>query len=354
MKLTLKLALIVLVTAAGSASQGFTFFGKTKAKSFQIEPYVFMDHGERVSVGWQYAKGRPQKMALNVPLCGLNSVSYQVDGMPMPKHVQSLPCPCSGQPVRFAFLADTQEGVDKDATFARLIRKFNNMAVIYGGDLVQNGEVDSQWEDFFAATKVLNSETLMIPVVGNHEYRSDNNADGWNRYFGVEARDAHYSVWIGDVHVMVLNSNFSSDPHLVYGQLPWLESELIQKARWKVVVFHHPPYSKSIMHQILYPKKEYVHIQEDYVPLFEKYNVDVVLNGHTHIYEHSLKNGIHYITTGAAGGKMGHLGGTNPFELQMVETRSAIQFEVSQDIFRSTAYTIDGKTLDDILIRKSR
>ena len=33
-------------------------------------------------------------------------------------------------------------------------------------------------------------------------------------------------------------------------------------------------------------------------PLFEMYDVDLVLNGHDHLYERSAKNGVDYVVTG--------------------------------------------------------
>ena len=35
------------------------------------------------------------------------------------------------------------------------------------------------------------------------------------------------------------------------------------------------------------------------MPLFEKYHVTAGLFGHDHNYQHYLKNGIHYVITGA-------------------------------------------------------
>ena len=37
--------------------------------------------------------------------------------------------------------------------------------------------------------------------------------------------------------------------------------------------------------------------------ILEKYKVPLVLSGHTHMYERSYKNGVHYIVAGPAGGR---------------------------------------------------
>ena len=39
------------------------------------------------------------------------------------------------------------------------------------------------------------------------------------------------------------------------------------------------------------------------LPLVEKYGVKIVFSGHTHIYERSLKNDVHYVIGGLVGGR---------------------------------------------------
>ncbi len=57
-------------------------------------------------------------------------------------------------------------------------------------------------------------------------------------------------------------------------------------------MFHHPPFSIGFFNSALAPKKEYVSLRQKFVPLFEKYKVDLVQNGHTHIFERAAKKGV--------------------------------------------------------------
>ena len=78
-----------------------------------------------------------------------------------------------------------------------------------------------------------------------------------------------------------------------------------------IVAMHHPPFASSVMNGE--PDQEI--LQNDYVPLFEKYGVKLVLNGHTHMYERSFKDGVHYIIAGPAGGSRAIPLGVNRYKV---------------------------------------
>src|SRR5699024_4853818 len=64
-------------------------------------------------------------------------------------------------------------------------------------------------------------------------------------------------------------------------QALWLEnvmtSKAYRKSPFKVVLMHIPPFHSGDWHGTM-------HCRELFAPLFEKYNVDVVISGHTHRY----------------------------------------------------------------------
>ena len=51
---------------------------------------------------------------------------------------------------------------------------------------------------------------------------------------------------------------------------------------WIIVMFHKPFYSSLSSHM-----QEYI-MREKYQPVFDKYGVDLVLQGHNHIYDRTL------------------------------------------------------------------
>lgn len=63
-------------------------------------------------------------------------------------------------------------------------------------------------------------------------------------------------------------------------QSAWIEQQLKSStARWKFVVFHFPPYNSQ---------EDYPDLLNYWVPLFDQYDVDMVMNGHYHYYMRSF------------------------------------------------------------------
>ncbi|WP_229208898.1 metallophosphoesterase family protein [Dyadobacter luticola] len=59
-------------------------------------------------------------------------------------------------------------------------------------------------------------------------------------------------------------------------QTAWIEEQLKNsKAKWKFAMFHFPPYNVE---------EPYDEIMREWCSLFDKYHVDMVMNGHMHYY----------------------------------------------------------------------
>jgi hypothetical protein len=124
------------------------------------------------------------------------------------------------------------------------------------------------------------------PVPGNHEYvRSGDSLDasGYFRYFGAAAGDpakGYYSYDIGSWHLIALNSQCGALDGCRAGsrQERWLRRDLAEHpARCTLAYWHEPRFSSG------------PHGQE---PVYDDFwrdlyaaGVDVVLNGHNHVYE---------------------------------------------------------------------
>ena len=102
---------------------------------------------------------------------------------------------------------------------------------------------------------------------------------------------AYFSFNIGNVHVISLDSYGMDDGvyrlyHPFGSQYQWLVKDLeANKSMWTVIAFHHPPYTKRSHDSD--NEGELRLIRETLVPLFDKYKVDLVLTGHSHVYERS-------------------------------------------------------------------
>jgi 3',5'-cyclic AMP phosphodiesterase CpdA len=92
---------------------------------------------------------------------------------------------------------------------------------------------------------------------------------------------ANYSFDHGNVHIVCIDANpyvYPFDPELVR----WIETDLKKsKATWKMVAFHHPGFNSSNAHY----NAQWMRALS---PVFERSQVDLVLNGHVHNYQRSF------------------------------------------------------------------
>jgi 3',5'-cyclic AMP phosphodiesterase CpdA len=102
----------------------------------------------------------------------------------------------------------------------------------------------------------------------------------------------YYSFVKKHVRFIILDSNELDRP-----QLAWFEQALSTAIDdWKIVVFHHPPYSDGGRHG------SNVEIRVLLEPMLVKYGVPVVFSGHEHFYERlKPQKGITYFIEGSSG-----------------------------------------------------
>jgi hypothetical protein len=136
------------------------------------------------------------------------------------------------------------------------------------------------------------------PSLGNHDWRdlscSGNSCTGAHfDYFTLPGNERYYDVDYGLVHLFSLNSD-SDEPDGIRPdslQALWFQETMgNSSACYKLVYFHHPPYStgyhgsSSIMR---WP--------------FVKWGADAVFSGHEHSYERLDVGGFPYFVNGSGG-----------------------------------------------------
>lgn len=132
-----------------------------------------------------------------------------------------------------------------------------------------------------------------FPSLGNHDWRAPG-AKPYLEYFTLPGNERYYDFSRGPVQLFALNSD-SHEPDGTTSDSPqgqWLQRQLrASSACWKLVYFHHPPYSSGTTHG------SSVWMQWPY----RQWGADVVVSGHEHHYERLVVDGLLYLVNGAGG-----------------------------------------------------
>jgi acid phosphatase type 7 len=204
-------------------------------------------------------------------------------------------------PFSFLYFGDAQNAVKSH--FSRTIRQAaldlpDARLMVFAGDLVnlRDGSHDDEWGEWFEAGGWLHGMVPSIPATGNHEHITERDEAGnsirvlsphWPVQFSLPENgpegleDTVYYVDFQGVRFIVLNSTaavYDNAPDRVREQAAWLEETLRDNPnRWTVAAFHHPVVSVA-------RGRDNPALQEHWQPLFERYGVDLVLQGHDHSY----------------------------------------------------------------------
>ena len=189
------------------------------------------------------------------------------------------------------------------------------------------------WDQFLAQTEPIASSVPWMASLGNHDMEALYSPNGYGGQLarwdfpenGPVQSEGVYSFIYGNVGVISLDPNdvsYEIPANLGYtggAQTAWLDNRLKflrsqPDVDFVVVFFHHCAYSTTNQHA------SEGGVRNQWVPLFDKYGVDLVINGHNHIYEradvlkggvskktpigstvHTETDGTTYVTAGAAG-----------------------------------------------------
>ncbi len=180
---------------------------------------------------------------------------------------------------RLAIAGDTGtgEGSAIEATVQQMLAQDDSYrydALVLLGDLIypegDAEQVPSRISDVF--DPLTQRGARLLPVLGNHDYMSGEEEQILQQ---LGRSTSWYSETVGIVRVVVLDSERVDDP----AQRAWLEDTLAaaSEASWTIVAMHKPAYSAGF-----HGSDE--SIQQAWVPLFEQYDVPLVLAGHDHDY----------------------------------------------------------------------
>jgi 3',5'-cyclic AMP phosphodiesterase CpdA len=147
------------------------------------------------------------------------------------------------------------------------------------GDLVNRGAERDDWDSLFYNAQGVWTHRPVMPTIGNHECQGGKPKLYLKEFTlpengpkGIEPEHA-YSFEYGNALFVVLDGNLAPS-----SQAAWLEQKLSQThATWKFVMYHQPAYSSG-------GNRDNVELRAAWTPLFDKYHVDMALQGHDHAY----------------------------------------------------------------------
>ena len=224
--------------------------------------------------------------------------------MPSPSHAQVEPPPAL---LRFAVIGDFGSAGQPEADVAALVHGWQPAFILTTGDNnYTRGDaatIDTNIGQYYSAfiapytgtysPSIPAADNRFWPVLGNHDWQAGNLAAPYRDYFSLPGNERYYDLVRGDVHLFMLNSN-AGEPDGVTAdsaQAQWLQQRLAASAApWKIVVFHHPPYSSG-------PHGSNTFMQWP----FKAWGASLVLAGHDHDYERLEVDGLTYLVDGLGG-----------------------------------------------------
>jgi len=246
------------------------------------------------------------------------------------------------QPFRMVVYGDSRSYPATHAAVAAGIAASRPDIVLHTGDLVSGGAYGEFGQQFFTPARDLMLDTPLLPSLGNHE----DNSSWYFDLLSLPGNERWFAFTYGCARIICLDTNASHSPGSA--QHNWLLSELTSAecaaAAWRIVYFHHPPYSATAKHGDDWG------VRLTLVPFFEQHRVNVVFSGHSHAYERYANNGIVYIVTGGGGAPLHGLQSriVPPTRLAGASVYHFVVADITTASMRIAARRSNGKDFDAI------
>ena len=210
--------------------------------------------------------------------------------------------------------------------------------VLHTGDLVADGGSADAWETFFEIERELMAYAPVFPTLGNHERKSREYFD----LFYLPGNERWYAFDYGNARLVCLQVDGTAHFTPQSEQYAWLEETLAANTqRWLFVAFHVPPYTSAAGGRL-----EGV-VRETLTPLFERYGVDVVLNGHQHNYERNEVNDVTYVVTAGGGAPLYAAVEREPTQAAFALAHHFVLLRIDGSRLQGTAISSTAEVLDE-------
>lgn len=265
-----------------------------------------------------------------------------------------------GDPVLLAAgdIIEDETTIHSDAT-GRLLDRYDGQVATLGDNCNTHGRLEDYLDAYALSWGRQRWRTR--PSVGNHDYMTAH-AAAYYAYFCSAAGtpfDGWYSYDLGAWHLIALNS-MCAELHAVgegprcdagSAQVRWLEADLAaHPRRCTLAYWHHPRWSDDVEGD----KPQLAAVWD----VLYRAGVDVVLNGHVHLYQRfapmapdgSLDpaNGIRQMIVGTGGAPLRPTGHTRPnSELQIDDTFGILRLGLHAGSYDWQFIDVDGRVRDE-------
>lgn len=254
-------------------------------------------------------------------------------------------------PFRFVVLGDSNFGYVTWGALTTAIAAHEPDFVIHTGDVLQKGNSQLEWMAWFDGGADMLGWYPLLTAHGNH----DELARLYFGHFVHPGNEEYYSFDWSNAHFVVLNDSEREDDFYLEEEVDFLRGDLAEAYNTWTFVFHHrPPYCSRDGGNTT--------IRNAWAPSYDEHHVDIVFNGHWHLYERTVPiwseqeaashaEGTTYVVTGGAGAA-GYECGEEWFTHVCEETFNFVVVDIDGSDLQLTAYRKDGSVLDSFEIHK--
>lgn len=200
-----------------------------------------------------------------------------------------LPLARTGDPLRVAVVGDMGLRPEADGAVIAMLAAGVDL-VLHAGDVSYAEGNQATWNAWFEMVEPVAASAPWMVAIGNHEASvlgatrpvpNPPEQAYYRQRFAFPGNELWYSFDVGPIHVVALDT--FSEMEVSQAQLDWLANDLAAAADapWIIAFLHEPPYSSNDAHG----SKERA---QQFSPLLEAGDVDLVLSAHDHAYERTF------------------------------------------------------------------
>lgn len=263
-------------------------------------------------------------------------------------------------PLTFAVIGDYGNNSPDEAAVAALVDSWNPDLILTVGDnnyevgaaATIDDNIGQYYADYispYTGSYGPGAATNQFwPSLGNHDWFSlactGTTCTGpYFDYFTLPGNERYYDFVQGNVHFFAIDSD-GNEPDGVdsaSAQALWLQSALAAAPEpWKIVYFHHSPYSSSTRPDVAYMRWP-----------FAAWGATAVLYGHEHFYERLKVDDIPYIVTGAGGRPLYNFGVIDPQSIvRYNDDHGALKVTATDTSLTFTYFNESGQQIDTLTV----